>query len=171
MRKLCLLVALCAAVLCACGNPQPANPLPKQSGNFETAAEIRYKELKATASVSRETPDSCTVVFASPPSLKDMSFVFRRDSVDLSYKGLGFRFDPDSLPGGAVAGLTVSAINRAMSDDGLTLDYADGKLGITGIMDSGEFHLLLDQQSGNLLKLSIPAEELEIAFVNFHFLG
>lgn len=172
MRKLCvILVLLCVLTLAGCQKPKPQNPLPKQSGNYETAAEISYKELKATASISRETPESCTVVFDSPPSLKDMSFIFRRDSVDLGYKGLSFRFDPDSLPGGAIANLTVSAINRAMSDDGLSLALANGALEITGVMDSGEFRLLLDPESGNLIKLSVPAEELEIAFSNFHFLN
>jgi hypothetical protein len=99
-----------------------------------------------------------------------MAFVFHGDTVDLSYKGLSFSFDPQSLPGGAVAQIAVSSINRAMKDDGITMDYSAGALTLSGIMESGEFTLRLDKENGNLIKLWVPSEELEIEFANFTFL-
>lgn len=161
------LLGLCG---CAAGGGTPGNPLPEHSGNFDTSATISYKDLKATATITQETPKACAVTFTSPPSLTDMSFVFQGETVELGYKGVSFTFDPATLPGGAVAGMTVSAINKAMKDDGISVDYTAGVLTLNGVMESGEFSLRLDAENGNLLKLSVPAEELEIEFVNFTFL-
>ena len=150
--------------------PVPEESLPLRSGNFETTANISYKELKATATITRETPKSCIVVFTSPESIKDMAFVYSEGNVDLSYKGMSFSFDPDSLPGRAIANIAIAGINKAMEADGFSLDYTGNALVLTGVMESGEFTMRLDKESGNLIKLSVPAEDLEIEFVNFSFL-
>lgn len=172
MRVTSLVLAF-LLLFCGCGttgeNVPGKTPLAEHSGNYRTTAHINYKDLKASASISQETPSSCSVVFESPPSLKEMAFVFRQDSVDLSYKGLSFSFNPDSMPGGAVAKLAVSAINKAMKDEGLNVALDGSALEVTGMLENGEFSLKLDGKTGNLLKLSVPAEELEIEFVNFQF--
>lgn len=172
MRKL-VSALLLFSLLGGCGPSPPAepsSPLEGRSGNYDTTAVITYKELKATATISQESPESCLVRFASPDSLGDMAFVFRRDSVDVSYKGLAFQFDPQSLPGGAVAKVAVNAVNKAMMGDGVSLALTDAGMELTGMLEVGEFKLRLDADDGNLLKLSVPSEELEIEFVNFRFL-
>ncbi|MCL2055733.1 MAG: hypothetical protein FWH02_00765 [Oscillospiraceae bacterium] len=146
------------------------NPLLKQSGNFDTTANIKYRDLHATATITRETPGACSVSFTSPASLADMSFVFHDGVVDIAYKGIGFTFSPNSLPGGAVAKVAVAAINKAMRDDGLEVEYTEGALILNGIMENGAFTLRIDPESGNLLKLAIPAQQLEIDFFGFNFL-
>lgn len=169
-----LLVLLCGFLLiftsCSQKNKKPEDIFAGHTGNYSTSAKIAYKELKATARISRETPVSCSVVFESPESLKDMAFVFQRDSVDLNYKGLSFNFEQDSLPATAVAKIAVSAINRAMRDDGLSVALDGGVLEITGMLESGEFILRVNGETGSLMKLLVPAEELEIEFENFTFL-
>jgi hypothetical protein len=148
----------------------PTNPLINHIGNFDTTANITYRDLKATATITQETPQSCAITFSSPASLQDMSFVFREGVVDLGYKGVSFTFDPQTLPGGALAKIAVAGVNKAMKDDGITVDYTEGVLSLSGLLESGEFTLRLDPENGNLLKLLVPAEDLEIEFVNFTFL-
>ncbi len=171
--------AICLALICVitlsfsgCKSKtlNPKTPLSGHTGNYTTSAKISYKELKATAHISQETPSRCSVTFESPPSLAEMAFVFQEDSVDLNYKGLSFQFEPDSVPGNAVAKLAVTAINKAMRDDGLFVKLDDGTLEVNGVMESGEFVLKVHGKTGSLMKLSIPAEELEIEFDNFAFL-
>ncbi|WRS27622.1 hypothetical protein U6B65_00425 [Oscillospiraceae bacterium MB08-C2-2] len=138
---------------------------------FSTSANISYKELAATAVLSRETPQACTVTFSSPASLKDMSFMFTQDLVTIRYKGLSFDVDPADIPTSNAARIAVAAINKVTSDQGLTVDYTDTALAFSGVMESGAFTLKLDRENGSLLKLSVPSEELEIEFVSFEFLA
>jgi hypothetical protein len=169
-----LTLIVCIGGFAACALRQapqsPANPLVSHVGNFDTTANITYRDLKATATITQETPQSCAVTFSSPASLQDMSFVFREGVVDLGYKGVSFTFDPESLPGGALAKIAVAGVNTAMKDDGVTVDYTEGVLSLSGLLESGEFTLRLDPENGNLMKLLVPAEDLEIEFVNFTFL-
>lgn len=168
----CILLMIFSVILSGCAK-EPAKsklPLKEHAGGYSTTANITYKELRAVAAISQETPSSCSVTFESPPSLESMGFIFRQDGVDMSYKGLSFSFEPDSLPGGAVARLAVSAINKAMNDDGLSVGIDGSALEVRGIMESGDFILRMDKETGNLIKLSVPGEELEIEFVNFRFL-
>lgn len=170
--RIVLTAALCLGLAaCSGGPPEPPQaPLAGRSGNYNTQAVIRYKELSATAIIAQKTPESCSLNFTSPDSLKDMAFVFHRDSVDVSFKGSSFRFDPRSVPGGAVANVTVTAISKALQDDGITVNRTDQGTELTGMLGVGEFTLSLDPESGSLVKLSVPSEELEIEFQNFRFL-
>lgn len=175
MRKiaaLLLVAAVSIGLLAGCGEKSPAKseqPLAEHTGNYQTTANINYKDLKATAVICQDI-GSCSVSFTAPASLKDMAFVFGEDAVDVSYKGLGFQFDPQSLPGGALARIMTSSINKAMRNDGISVTLTDSGIDLTGMLDVGEFTLQLDRDSGNILKLSVPSEELEIEFLNFRFL-
>jgi len=83
---------------------------------------------------------------------------------------LSFTFDPNSVPGGAVASVVVGAVNSALSGKGLTVEHTDGSLTLSGRLESGDFLLRLDSNDGSLLTLSIPEQELEIEFLGFTFL-
>ena len=150
--------------------PQNAKALRHFTGLFETTAHITYRDLSAIARIVQDTPEACTVTFSAPDTLKNMSFVFRQDQVKVSYRGLSFDFDPGSIPGSAVAKAAVSSINAALQKEGLALEQLSGSLSLTGSSESGDFTLLIDTESGDLLKLTVPSQELEIAFENFTFL-
>ena len=176
MRIFIHLPALLLAVImiyvsaCSPGPQMPPSPLVNCSGNFDTTVGISYRELKATARITRETPQSCVVTFTSPPSLAGITFVFWGDRVDINYGDLSFAFDPNSVPGGAIASITVGAINSVMGGKGLAVDHTDGVLTLSGRLDSGDFLLRLDDGDGSLLTLSIPEQQLEIEFLGFTFL-
>jgi len=151
-------------------DPAENQVLQNLSGNFDATANINYKGISATATITQDSPLSCLVAFTAPDTLKDMRFEFSRDSVEVSYKGLSFDFDPSSVPGGSVANLAVSAINKVLLKEGLALSYEDGALAVGGSNENGAFTLVLDEETGNFLKLSVPDHQLEIDFSNFAFL-
>ena len=176
-RKAVLILAavICIAFVLSLTSCSPKEKTPEDlfeghSGNFDTTANISYKDLSATARITRETPRSCSVTFSSPESLADVAFVFWDDRVDLNYKAMSFTFDPNSVPGAAVARLTAAAVNSALSGKGLAVQYADNALTLSGALDSGSFTLRLDQGDQRLLKLSIPDQQLDVEFINFTFL-
>jgi len=172
LKRITLLIcATLLLTLVSCSRPKtPENLFEEHSGNFDTVANISYKELSATARITRETPRSCSVTFTSPESLSDIAFVFWDDRVELNYKAMSFAFDPNSVPGGAVARIAVGAINTALDGRGLAVEYTDNALTLSGALDSGSFTLRVDQNDQSLLKLSIPDQQLDIEFVNFSFL-
>ena len=169
-----IIALICTVLLLAltsCSRPKtPETLFEGHSGNFDTTANISYRELSATARITRETPRSCSVTFTSPESLADVAFIFWSDRVELNYKAMSFTFDPNSVPGGAVARIAVGAINAALSGKGLAVQYEDSALTLSGTLDSGDFILRVDQNDQSLLRLSIPEQQLDIEFINFTFL-
>lgn len=137
---------------------------PALSDSFEATAIIRYKDFNANAVIHQDT-QACSLSFTSPDTLKDMSVTYGSKGVDLSYKGLSFTFDQDSIPGGAVAQMTMTAIGEAIRGQS-EAKVANGTAQYTGTTDAGNFTLTADE-NGRLLYLSIPQAELEIEFVEY----
>lgn len=179
MKRLVSLL-LCVAMLftaVSCSSTEPIQPSAPQTAAesltqpFESTISVRYRDIDATAVLSKQSPGSCTVTFQSPATLRDMSMVFTADQVSLSYNQLRASFSPDTIPGAAVSKLLVSAINAAVKDQGVSVDYQDDVLTITGDLEAGSFSLSLDKESGNLLRLSVPEEDFEAEFSGFTILG
>jgi len=161
----------CLLLLTACGsNKAVKNPFKGKSGNFITAASISYKGVKALATISQATPLSCSFVFEAPRQVAGMGLVFQQDDVDVSYKGMGFTFARDFMPYGAVANITVQALNMVINDEELTVNAESEAPEIRGMVEAGEFILQIDRDTGEIVKLSVPTQELEIEFHNFRFL-
>jgi hypothetical protein len=171
LRKV-LLTAFCfLLVFTACGALPVKNPLRGRSGNYVTAADFTYKEHEFAAVISQETPSSCVVAFDFPNTVAGLEIVFQKDDAKINYKGLSFTFDRESMPPGAAANVAVTAIGAAMTGESLEIFRKDDNhIEIAGMTENGEFKLVAERKTGELIKLSVPAQELEIAFNNFRFL-
>lgn len=177
MRLFPALIAACTCLMLAgCGDKSAvsadeARILSGLSSPFHTSASIRYGSLTAETTVARDSPLSCTVVFTAPESLRDMAYTFREESVELSYKGLQFSFDPSGVPDRSAAKAMVSALAAATQGTLTQARRQGNELEAQGTGPRGLFTLLLDAESGALIKLSVPQEELEIIFSDFSFLS
>ena len=161
----------CILLFAACGAHRPVkNPFKGKSGNYITGATIRYQGLTALATVSQAEPSSCSFVLESPKHLAGMGYVFRQDDVDVNYKGMSFTFVRDFMPYSAVANITVQALSRVINDDELTVTAENDEHKIRGTVETGEFILTIDRDTGEIRKLLVPAQEIEIEFHNFRFL-
>ena len=170
---LCLL-----AGLVACGSsgrplfPPKGNPLATGSGHFEATAAITYRSLRAAAVITRTTPQSCRVLFTAPDSLAGMGITFGEQGVEMTYDSLAgsFALPLQALPGGALAPVLAGANSKAMTDRDAAMAMAGELLTLQSSTERGTFTLWIDPKTGAPLKLSFPAEELEISFARFTFL-
>ncbi|MEM1483402.1 hypothetical protein V6615_00830 [Oscillospiraceae bacterium PP1C4] len=142
----------------------------KISQSFQTTAKVNYKDLEAVMTIYKKPMNCATVMFESPDSLKDMKLTFYPEKVGIEYKDMKFDFVPDSLPGKAASKLVLSALNTAMNDDGVSIEQNGSQLIINGKIDAGDFSLVIDAASGNILKLTIPNSDLEMEILNFKIL-
>ena len=169
-RFLCAILAA-VILLTGCGKAQENTAVDQVKKPFESQLNIKYGDIIATAYISREDPANCTLLFESPESLKDMAFLFMGEEVTIAYKEMQVTIDPQSALGGMTVKLIISAINESASEQGVHVAYKEGVLTVTGESEREQFLLTLDAENGNILKLSIPAEEIEIEFFNFTILS
>lgn len=140
------------------------------SKSYETTAEVKYHDFETVMTVYKKPMNCATVRFDSPENLKDFKLTYYTDKVAVDYKDMHFDFLPDTLPGKAASSLVVSALNSAMNDTGVSVEQKEEQLIVKGEMDEGSFSLVIDRNNGNILKLSIPASELEMEILNFKIL-
>ncbi len=169
-KRVFYLLLLSCILMTGCGNPAKADIPDEITKPFESQLNIKYGDIAATAYFMRQDPANCTLVFDSPDSLKEMAFVFDKESVTVAYKEMQVTIDPKSTLGGATIRLVLAAINQAAEGEGVLATYEDNVLTVTGESESGQFILTLDAEKGNILTLSIPAEKLEVEFFNFKIL-
>ena len=100
-----------------------------------------------------------------------LNFLFEKDSMTVDYKGMKVTMDPADLPDSAVAKLLISAIDQAAKKDGVSVSFEDAALVISGETADSTFYLRIDATDANVMTLSVPAEELEVEFVNFSFIN
>jgi hypothetical protein len=99
-----------------------------------------------------------------------MEAVITADGASVNYQGLSFEFAPDGLPATAVAQAITSVLGNAFSGINATFEITDTGAMLSGTSDSGDYILSIDPETSAPIKLSIPAENLEIEFDNFQFL-
>lgn len=139
---------------------------------YETTAKIKYKDIEARLpEFTRGRPGYCIVEMGGSSLLEGLNFLFEKDSMTVDYKGMKVTMDPAELPNSAIAKLLVSAIDQAAQKDGVSVEFEDTALVISGETADSTFFLRIDATDANVMTLSIPAEELEVEFVNFSFIN
>ncbi len=178
MKRIVAILAaalIVATSLAACSKKHmpKSNITDELTRPFESTVSIKYKDIDATAKIAKQAPGYCKITFASPEALQDMAIEFTVDKVNIDYKKLHTSFKPGSLPGSAVSKLLVSAIDSATQKEGVRVEYKNEVLLVTGKMEENdnEFVLRIDPKNGNLIRLSVPADEFEAEFSNFVFIA
>ncbi len=171
-RILIITAALCVALslfACAAPKPSPEAVTENLSKAYNTRAVVRYQDIKADVEMIKDE-QRCVVTFASPETLKDLSFDYSGELVTVHYGKLNFSVNPDSVPGQALSSLLISSLNASLAERGVSIEDTGNAIKILGQTDGTQFELVLDRENGNALSLAIPEDELSLEFYNFNFL-
>lgn len=156
-----LLLLLLSACTAASQEPSP----PVTTG-FSCRADIRYKDMELTGTLSRSTAGTLQLTFSAPDTLDGVTVEWQGDRVTASLYGLSFDLSPDTLPAGALgAALTgaLDAVWRAPGEGTLT----DQGWRWEGSGENGGVILLADPADGSLLSMEMPAIPLSVSFADF----
>lgn len=137
--------------------------------SFDAQATIKMKDLIMEADINKTDIGACTIKVKEPKTLKGMEFQYNGNDIVVSYRGLSVKLDENSKLVSSVAAAIVNSIDTAASPSGIHVEMEKGALILTGDSDSGEFKIVLDKKTGNMLSLDIPQLDLECNFDNFIF--
>ncbi len=165
------LTVLLTLTACSASRPNPEKATENlSSASYNTRAVVQYQDIKADVEVIKDQ-QRCVVTFASPETLKDLSFDYTGDLVTVNYGKLSFSVNPDSVPGQALSSLLISSLNSSLADRGVSIEDTGKAIKILGQTEGTQFELILDRENGNALSLAIPEDELSLEFYNFNFLS
>ena len=170
LRKIIVLAAAVLVLLSGCvGNQKAPEYTPPLDRAFEMTAIVRQDEREFLVKFCRQPQGSAQVRFEGPDVLKGLEMHFDAESVTVAYEGLSFAFLPDGFPGQAAIKQVLDSFSAAL--DGETeCEKTDQGMLVKGSLAGESFALLLDRQTGKILKLEIPESGLELKPLNFEFL-
>ena len=161
---MCMLL-VCLYALTACQSPADDPEEPVVTG-FACDLEATYGDMAVSGHISRGAAGTLTLELSEPATLDGLTMMWDGDQVTLGMHGLTFGIDPTAIEQTALGKGLLSALDAALGSHG-GARTEDNTLSTKGESVSGEFELLSDPETGNLLSLRVPALALTATFSNF----
>lgn len=172
LKKFVAAAVVSAVLLTGCGTDLAAKERAQESLStpFATQAKLSYNGVDAEMQITGEGAGKCyRIQFTKPASLQDVSMEFTENAVQVSYKGMSFNVKPETLTDGMAGEILVETIQSAFGGEDVSVECGDGVIAIRGRVDSGDFTLRLDSDTGNFLSLSLPDNDFYMEFSGFEF--
>lgn len=135
------------------------------SGSFRANLNISWNDFSASAAFEQRYIGDCTLRFLSPPALEGFEILLSEQNISLSYRGISCQTDSDGLFSSSGAGMLIDAFQRLSEPQSMAAEEKDGILTLTD--PSQTFFAEFDTESGELLKIHFPSENLSVKFSEF----
>lgn len=157
----CLLIIISLA---ACSKKSKSEQ-PITTG-FSCGVDVSCNDMNVKGRITRSSAGTLLFEVEEPKTLNGMTMQWDGDSVSLKLFGLSFDVNPENIPQTALARSILNVLDAAVGMHGEGEETKEG-LVTKGTASIGEFEILSDSKTGNLLKLRIPSAGLTASFSDF----
>lgn len=172
LSALSVLLALC---LLSVGCNHPKTTAPPIATGFSCAAAGTYRGEEVAGTITRTAAGLLTISLTAPEELEGLSMVWDGETVTLKLLGIEWAISPDTIPEAALGERILRTLDAVVygESEGDSILTDDGRLKTVGsasdtaTADTAAFTLYSDPESGALLSLEVPSEELTLAFSEF----
>ena len=169
-RRVALLLffaALCCLCLafCSCG-PSGKSAQPPVTTDFECDVQLTYRDMEVSGHLSRYSAGTLSMDFTLPDTLNGMTMTWDGETISVKMHGLTFGVDPSTVPESALGRGILDVLDNALRLGG-NGQVSAGQLKTTGESVNGEFELISDPETGNLLSMTVPSLGITATFSNF----
>mgnify|MGYP005854340845 CR=1 FL=1 len=155
---LCLAL-LMALLLCTACNSQNKNPEKPVTTGFACDVDMTYQDMRVKGHLTRMSAGTLKMEFTEPATLNGMSMEWDGETISVKYAGLSFGVDPAAVPESALGKGLLDALDAGFRSGGEG-QMTDKGLSVTGQSVNGQFEMLSDPQTGQLLSLKIPVDKI-----------
>ncbi len=162
MRRIALCVmGLWLLTMTGCRRAKPAaEPV---GAFFSCRVQAEYRDMAVEGTLEREAAGTLAVTFSQPETLAGLRACWNGETVELSWHGLSFSMDPDTVPEGALGEELLAVWDATVRGEG-ERTRQNGNTVIAGEGANGRYELVCDAETGWPLSLSVPALPLQATF-------
>lgn len=139
---------------------------PPAAIDFLCDAHILYKDIEIGANLTRTKAGVLKMDIYDPPSLEDMVITLDSGRIEVEMYGMSFNLNPDNLPVSGLAKGVLDVLDTVAKSDEPPRLTENGAV-LVGKSQNGDFTLISDPDTGELVSLSVPDIPLEITFSSF----
>lgn len=166
MIRTLLLFPLILCLLTGC-SPKEDAALPPAATGFSCGITGTYRGEETAGQLTRTAAGLLTVSLTKPAELDGLTMEWNGETVTLRMLGLSWSLSPEDVPQAALGQRILGTLDTVVYGSA-TGEVVDGRLVTTGDAGDGTaFTLYSDPETGALLALEVPSEELSLTFVDF----
>lgn len=162
-----MVIIMVVAFAVSCSKKSNRSVTPLQS--FTCTISLEYDGMNISADVEHLSNESCTLTVTEPSSLNGVVINWEAGELSVSYMGMNFDIDTEDVPATAFVPHIMEVIETVASSEKLELTEDEtGEICLyEGSCDAGSFTAQIDNETGVIRSISIPAYDLQINFSNF----
>ena len=169
-RRFALLLffaALCCLCLafCSCGQSGKSAQQPVTT-DFACDVQLTYRDMNVSGHLTRYSAGTLSMDFEQPDTLSGLTMIWDGETISVKMHGLTFGVDPATVPESALGKGILDVLDTALRTDAGG-QISGGQLKISGESVNGEFELISDPETGNLLSMKVPSLGITATFSNF----
>lgn len=160
LRRPLAAVTAALLMLTGCGQSHRDHTAQPVTDGFTCKTAIRYNEMDLQGRLTRDADGKLTLSFSLPKTLEGVAIGWNGTDMTMELGGMSIAVPTESVPQGAL-------IRRLLQV--LSADHGDGQVMDEGYVFAGDidgqaYTLVCDPDTGLPETLSLPSEELEVAF-------
>lgn len=165
--SIAMVTILMLALTVSCSKKSNHSVVPSQS--FTCTISLKHDGMDIKADIEYLSSESCTLTVTEPSSLNGVGINWENGRLSVSYMGMSFDVETQDIPEAAFVPHIMKAIEAIVSSEQIELIKDEtGEICLyEGNCDAGSFIAQIDNETGAIRSIKIPAYELEIAFSNF----
>ncbi len=162
-----LVIVIVAIATTACAGAKKKMLTPEPVALFSCNAAIAYDDFSATALLERYGDGAWSAEFSEPTTLSGVRLDFLDGDVTASYKGLSFSVPKDAVPVKALIAGLIEVFDESLKSNSLKGVAENGKITVSGSLSQGDYSIVFDENTGNLLSFEMPGSGLKMVFSDF----
>lgn len=152
---------LCLLCFGGC-RPRESTPQPV-AADFSCQFRANYRELAVAGTLTRRTAGTLSLTFSEPETLKGLTAAWDGETVKLSFLGLEYTVNPESVPEAALGKELTAVFDAALRDEG-EREQKGSLVTVTGMCNEHAYTYVYNSETGAPVSLSVPSLPLSAAF-------
>lgn len=170
-RRRVALLLFFAALCCLClafGSCNHSGKSAQQpvTTDFECDVQLTYRDMNVSGHLTRYSAGTLSMDFEQPDTLKGLTMIWDGETISVKMHGLSFGVDPSTVPESALGKGILDVLDNALRSDGAG-QVSGGQMKTAGESVNGEFELISDPETGELLSMKVPSLGITATFSNF----
>ena len=164
-KYILLVVFLLTAISgCSVQNKIPDIQIPTK---FESDFNANFGTLELSGHISKFETGMYTFSITSPKTLDGINFNCVGNKITADINGIGFEADTQSLPSASFVKSVVNSLDTISKSSSVTATKTDGYNKYSASSQSGNFFILQECNSGNIVSLAIENADISVNFIDF----
>ncbi len=159
-RPLAAVAAVLLLLLAGCGRSRHGDSAPPVTEGFTCQATIQYRDMGLQGRLARDTDGKLTLAFSLPKTLEGVTIGWNGSDMTMELGGMSIAVPTEQVPQGAL----IQRLLQVLSADHRDGTVTDEGYVIAGDIEGAAYTLVCDPATGLPVTLSLPTEELEVAF-------